>query len=46
MAQKILGVAQKVGVKGVALKLGEKAASHLTPLHFPEPDDPRNIHNI
>ena len=25
----------KVGEKGVALKVGEKAASHLTPLHAP-----------
>ena len=33
MALRILGVAPKVGEKVVALKVGEKAASHLTPLH-------------
>ena len=31
-----LGVAPKVGEKDVALKVGEKAASHLKPLHAPE----------
>ena len=33
MALKILGVALKVAEKGVALIVGETAASHLTPLH-------------
>ena len=33
MRLKILGVAPKVGEKGVALKVGETAASH--PLHAP-----------
>ena len=33
MALRILGVAQKVGRKGVALKVSEIAALHLTPLH-------------
>ena len=37
MALRILGVAPKVGEKGVALKVGEKAASHLTLLHAPVP---------
>ena len=32
---KSLYMAPKVGEKGVALKVGEKAASHLTPLHAP-----------
>ena len=29
------GVAQTVGEKGVALIVGETAASHLTPMHSP-----------
>ena len=33
VAVRILGVATKVGGKGVALKVGEKAAMHLIPLH-------------
>ena len=33
MALRILGVVPNVGEKGVALKVDEKAASHLTPLH-------------
>ena len=33
MVLRILGVAPKLGEKGVALKVGEKAASHFTPLH-------------
>ena len=37
VALRILGVAPKVGEKGVALKVGEKAASHLTLLHAPVP---------
>ena len=32
-----LGVAPKVGEKDVALKVGEKAASHLTPFARPLP---------
>ena len=36
MALRILGLAPKVDEKGVALKEGEKAASHLTLLHVPE----------
>ena len=32
---RILDVVRKVGEKGVALKVGVKAASHLTPLHAP-----------
>ena len=35
VALRILGVAPTVGEKGVALKLGETAASHLTPLFTP-----------
>ena len=35
VALRILGVAPPVGEKGVALKVGETAASHLTPLHAP-----------
>ena len=35
---RILGVVSKVDEKGVALKVGEKAASHLTPLHAPGRD--------
>ena len=38
MTLRILGVASKVGEKGVALKVGMKAASHLTPLHAPGSD--------
>ena len=34
-ALRILGVAPKVGEKGVALKVGENAAWHFTPLHAP-----------
>ena len=30
---------QKFGEKGVALKVGEKAASHLFPLHAPDRED-------
>ena len=37
MALRIKGVGPKVGEKGVALKLVEKAASHLTPLQAPVP---------
>ena len=33
---KDLGVALTVGEKGVALIVGETAASHLTPLHTPD----------
>ena len=33
VALRILGVAPKVDEKGEALKVGGKAASHLTPLH-------------
>ena len=33
----ILGAAPKVGEKDVALKVGEKVASHLTPLHALDP---------
>ena len=33
VALRILGVAPKVGEKGVALKEGEITTSHLTPLH-------------
>ena len=36
MALRILGVAPKVVEKGVARKVGEIDASHLTPLHAPE----------
>ena len=36
VALRILGVAPTVGEKGVALKVGETGASHLTPLHAPE----------
>ena len=32
MALRILGVAPKVSEKGVPLRVGEKAASHFTPL--------------
>ena len=32
---RILGVAPIEGEKGVALKVGETGASHLTPLHAP-----------
>ena len=35
MALRILGVATKVGEKGVALKVAEKAAKYLSPLHAP-----------
>ena len=35
VALRILGVALTVGEKGVALIVGETAASHLTPLHAP-----------
>ena len=35
VALRILGLASKVGEKGVVLKVGEKAASYLTPLHAP-----------
>ena len=35
VALKILGVAPKVNEKGVALKVGEKAASHISPLCMP-----------
>ena len=35
VALRILGVAPKVGDKAVALKVDEKTASHLTPLHAP-----------
>ena len=35
MALRISVVAPIVGEKGVPLKVGEKAASHLTPLHAP-----------
>ena len=37
------GVAPKLYEKGVALKVGEKAASHLTPLHAPEFSSPSNL---
>ena len=30
------GAAPKVGEEGVALKVGEKTATHLTPLHDPD----------
>ena len=33
---RILGVASKVDEKGVALKVGQKATSYLTPLHAPD----------
>ena len=36
MALRILGVTPKVGEEGVALKVGEKATSHLTPLYAPD----------
>ena len=35
MALRILDEASPVGEKGVALKVGETGASHLTPLHAP-----------
>ena len=35
VALRILGVAPTEGEKYVALKVGETAASHLTPLHVP-----------
>ena len=35
VALKILGVAPKVNEKGLALKVGEKAASHISPLCMP-----------
>ena len=35
VALRILGMAPKVDEKGVALKVGEKAASHRTPLGTP-----------
>ena len=35
VAVRILGVALTVGEKGVALMVGETAASHLIPLHAP-----------
>ena len=38
VALRILGVAPKVVEQGVALKVGEKVASHLTPLHAPVAD--------
>ena len=36
MALRIIDVAPKVGEKGVALKVGEQAASHLNPLNAPD----------
>ena len=47
MALRIVGVAPKVGdEKGVALKVGEKAAPHLTPLHAPVYNEsPGNVYN-
>ena len=36
----IIGVAPKVCAKGVALKVGEKAATHLTRLHAPVSSPP------
>ena len=35
VALRFFGVVPKVGEKGVALKVDEKATSHLTPLHGP-----------
>ena len=35
MALRIFGVAPTLGEKDVALKVGETAASHRTPLHTP-----------
>ena len=35
VALRILGVAPTTGEKGVAVKVGETGASHLTPLHTP-----------
>ena len=42
MAPRIIGVASKVGEKGVALKVSEKPASHLTPLQAPASDANRS----
>ena len=39
MALRILGVVTKVDEKDVVLKVGERAASHLTPMHAPASND-------